>query len=99
MGIGNFIGRIHRAPNGKFYALWQGVVLCALNGGLRYFETEYEAQAFLNRCNAGDSSSGEFATRSQTPLSEGRGAGERQRRRRSRVASPQPQQNPSPTGY
>jgi hypothetical protein len=74
MGIGNFIGRIHRAPNGKFYALWQGVVLCALNGGLRYFETEYEAQAFLNRCNAGDGSSGQFATRfrSQTPLSEDR---------------------------
>jgi hypothetical protein len=99
MSSENFSDGIYRAPNDKFYALSQGEVVCTPNGGLRYFETEYEAQAFLNRRNAGDSSSGEFAICSQTPLSERRRAGERQRRRRSRVASPQPQQNPSPTGY
>jgi hypothetical protein len=74
MSSENFSEGIYRAPNDKFYAFWQGEVVCTLNGGLRYFETEYEAQAFLNRCNAGDGSSGQFATRfrSQTPLSEGR---------------------------
>jgi hypothetical protein len=72
MSSENFSEGIYRAPNDKFYAFWQGEVVCTLNGGLRYFETEYEAQAFLNRCNADDGSSRQFTTRSQTPLSEGR---------------------------
>ena len=47
MRNGNLSGQIHRAPNGKFYVLSQGQVVCVPNGYLRYFETEDEARAFL----------------------------------------------------
>jgi hypothetical protein len=48
------ISKIHRAPNEKFYALWQGRVLCRPTGALRYFETEHEARAFLTEYAADD---------------------------------------------
>ena len=41
------IEQIHRAPNDKFYALWDGRPICRANGGLRYFETMHEARTFL----------------------------------------------------
>jgi hypothetical protein len=42
--------QIHRAPNGKFYALWQGRAVCSFNGGLRYFESKQDARTFLAEC-------------------------------------------------
>ena len=42
--------RIHSAPNGKFYARLYGEVVCLPSGGLRYFESEREAWAFLDEC-------------------------------------------------
>ena len=41
------IDQIHRAPNDKFYALWDGRPICTPNGGLSYFETMREARTFL----------------------------------------------------
>ena len=43
--------RIHRAPNGKFYIRRYIEVVCLPSGGLRYFETEREAWAFLDECD------------------------------------------------
>jgi hypothetical protein len=40
---------VYRAPNGKFYALWQGQLVCAPAGVLVYFETEHDAQEFLRQ--------------------------------------------------
>jgi len=42
---------IRRAPNGKFYVRRYGEVVCLPSGGLRYFETEREAWAFLAECD------------------------------------------------
>jgi hypothetical protein len=53
--------QIHRAPNGKFYALWQGRAVCFLGGSLRYFATEQDARTFLAQC-ADETRIGEFAT-------------------------------------
>jgi len=53
--------KIRPAPNGKFYALWQGHALCLLNGSLRYFATEQEARTFLAQC-ADETRIGEFVT-------------------------------------
>jgi hypothetical protein len=44
--------QIHRAPNGRFYAVWQGRAICAPVESLRYFTTEREARAFLARLQA-----------------------------------------------
>jgi len=52
---------IHPAPNGKFYALWQGRAVCFSGGSLRYFETEQDARKFLAEC-ADETRLGEFAT-------------------------------------
>jgi len=41
------IPKICRAPNDKFYVLWQGHAVCTPTDALRYFETEYEARLFL----------------------------------------------------
>jgi hypothetical protein len=40
--------RIYRAPNGKLYVRRYGHVVRLPSGGLRYFETEREAWAFLD---------------------------------------------------
>jgi hypothetical protein len=55
------IDAIHRAPNGKFYALWKGRAGCFWNGSLRYFEIEQDARTFLAEC-AEETKIGEFAT-------------------------------------
>ena len=53
--------QIHRAPNGKFYALCEGRYVRLWHGGLRYFETEQDGRKFLAEC--GDETRlGEFAT-------------------------------------
>src|SRR5207237_1265229 len=50
----------HRAPNGKFYSLWQGCAVCTVYGSLRYFETAQDARTFFAEC--GDETRlGEFA--------------------------------------
>ena len=54
-------GTIHRAPNNKFYVLWQEQVFCASNGCLHYFETEDEARAFLIEYAADDLIDASFA--------------------------------------
>jgi hypothetical protein len=43
--------RTYRAPNGKLYVRRYGQVVCLPSGGLRYFETEREAWAFLDECD------------------------------------------------
>jgi hypothetical protein len=43
--------QIHRAPNGKFYAVWRGEPICRMSGGLFYFDTDREALEFLNQCD------------------------------------------------
>jgi hypothetical protein len=44
--------QIHRAPNEKFYIVWQGQPVCLLSGVPYYFETEREAREFLAQCEA-----------------------------------------------
>jgi hypothetical protein len=46
MSMENRKSEVYRAPNGKFYALWQGQLICAPAGVLVYFETENDAQEF-----------------------------------------------------
>ena len=41
------IAKICRAPNDKFYVLWQGLPVCTPTEALRYFKTEHEARGFL----------------------------------------------------
>jgi hypothetical protein len=53
--------QIHRAPNGKFYALWQGRAVCFWNRSLRYFDTKQDARTFLVQC-AEETRIGQFAT-------------------------------------
>jgi hypothetical protein len=43
---------VHRAPNGKFYAIWQGQAACAIEGILLYFESEREAEECIRQCDA-----------------------------------------------
>jgi hypothetical protein len=53
------IAKICRAPNDKFYALWQGRAICKQTGELRYFETMRDARAFLTESDA--TALGEFS--------------------------------------
>ena len=55
------IDQIHRAPNDKFYALWDGWPICRADGGLRYFETMQEARTFLAEGDA-ENAIGELVT-------------------------------------
>ena len=51
MSLANHQSQAHRAPNGKFYAIWRGQPVCALAGVLLYFETARDAEEFLGQCD------------------------------------------------
>jgi hypothetical protein len=50
--IKNPTNQVHRAANGRFYALWRGHVVYTSDGSVWHFDTEHEARAFLARCDA-----------------------------------------------
>jgi hypothetical protein len=39
--------KLHRAPNGKIFALCRGEPVATLEGRLRYFDSERDAWAFI----------------------------------------------------
>jgi hypothetical protein len=41
--------RVCEVEGGKFIAFWHGQVVCKLDGALRYFPSERDAQLFLSR--------------------------------------------------
>jgi hypothetical protein len=43
--------KARRAPNGKFYGVWQGHPVCMLDGVLAYFHSERAAWDFLCQCD------------------------------------------------
>ncbi len=50
--IKNPTNQVHRASNGRFYALWRGQVVYMPSGTVRHFDTEADARAFLAQCDA-----------------------------------------------
>ena len=47
--------KLHRAPNGRLYAVCHAQPVCRSDGNLRYFETEHEAWTFLAEGRVEDS--------------------------------------------
>lgn len=42
--------QVLRAPNERFYVLWQGKPVCGLAGVIYYFASKREADEFLGQC-------------------------------------------------
>jgi hypothetical protein len=50
--IKNPTNQVHRAANGRFYALWRGQIVYIPGGTVRHFANERDAWAFLAQCDA-----------------------------------------------